>query len=103
MFFDKVPTITSDQLKKIIQEKRNINIIDVREPFEFKQGHIPGSINIPLDNIKNVQDNFKNNVYVVCHSGHRSNVATKYLIKKGIHAFSLKDGLLNWHGELINS
>ncbi len=41
MFFKKTPTISTTELENKLSEKPQI--IDVREPHEFKIGHIPGA------------------------------------------------------------
>jgi len=66
-------------------------IVDVRSAGEFKQGHIKGSINIPLDQIgtkiaflqgKNVP------VITVCRSGNRSGAAAGVLKNNGIEVYN---------------
>ena len=63
-------------------------IIDVREPFEFKTGHVKGAINIPPAKImagaKELQDIPKNTeIILYCHSGSRSNVSMNILRNMG--------------------
>jgi 3-mercaptopyruvate sulfurtransferase SseA len=41
------PFIAYTELKKLLQEKANIHVIDVREPHEYSQGAIPTAVNIP--------------------------------------------------------
>ena len=53
-------------------------LIDVREPGEFKQGHIPGARNIPLAKIENAKSAIHDKdmpLYVYCQSGSRSSRA----------------------------
>lgn len=45
--------LSPDQLERLQQEDRPITIIDVRKPDAFKAGHVPGAINIPVEQIKN--------------------------------------------------
>jgi phage shock protein E len=66
-------------------------IIDVRTPAEFKQGHILGSQNIPLDEIKSkirLIQGWKKPVITVCLSGGRSAVAKSVLEEAGIEAYN---------------
>jgi len=66
-------------------------IIDVRTPGEFKEGHLKGSINIPLDDIANHINDFKNadrKIILICRSGARSGRATKLLQSHGIDAYN---------------
>ncbi|MCG9911253.1 MAG: rhodanese-like domain-containing protein [Flavobacteriales bacterium] len=62
-------------------------IIDVRTREEFMGGHVAGSINIPLQEIPQRVDEFRNMeepVILCCASGNRSGQATMYLTAQGI-------------------
>ena len=61
-------------------------LIDVRSPEEFSGGHIPGSINLPIQALRNAPDLLKDDqapLYVYCHSGARSSRAAKMLMYLG--------------------
>ncbi|BCA87094.1 hypothetical protein EsVE80_p1-00240 (plasmid) [Enterococcus saigonensis] len=88
MFFKKTPTISTTELENKLSEKPQI--IDVREPHEFKIGHIPGAKNIPLAKVSTYTP--KGQVYVVCQSGMRSKRATKILLKQGHNEFGHLEG-----------
>jgi rhodanese-related sulfurtransferase len=62
-------------------------IVDVRTPSEYKSGHIPGALNIPLDSIKSKSGDLKSKNKVVitcCRSGARSGMAKSILTSSGI-------------------
>lgn len=62
-------------------------LVDVRTPEEYAGGHVPGAINIPLDQIQNRLDEFKDMpkpVVAYCRSGARSGMATSILKGAGI-------------------
>lgn len=62
-------------------------IVDVRTPSEFKSGHIPGSLNIPVDSIKSKTGDLKSKNKVVitcCRSGTRSGMAKNILTSAGV-------------------
>lgn len=66
-------------------------IVDVRSPGEFRSGHIPGSRNYPLDQIREkVQELKKLNrpVITVCRSGARSGMARGVLQSAGIKVYN---------------
>jgi len=72
--------------EKIIREKQG-TIIDVRTPGEFMSGNAEGSINIPLQEIKQRLDEIKNlkqPMVLCCASGTRSGQATQFLVQQGI-------------------
>lgn len=49
-FFTKVPEKTAEDIRREIESRtfKEYNLIDVRQPFEYGIGHIPGAINIPI-------------------------------------------------------
>ena len=61
-------------------------LLDVRTPDEYRQGHIPGSKNVPLQSISKVAgmiDNKSTNIFVHCLSGARSRQAAAILKQMG--------------------
>ena len=61
-------------------------LVDVRTPQEFAQGHVQGSVNIPLDQVQSNLSQFKGkkNIVVFCRSGNRSTQAKRILDQNGI-------------------
>lgn len=76
---------SSDQadLKPIIDE--GALLVDVRTPAEFAEGHVKGSVNIPLDSVPAKLSEFNNqkNIVVFCRSGNRSAQAKAILEQNG--------------------
>lgn len=72
-------------LKTIIDE--GAFLVDVRTPGEFADGHVKGSVNIPLDSVQTRLLKFKNkkNIIVFCRSGNRSAQAKTILEQNGIN------------------
>lgn len=67
-------------------KSENKILIDVRSPDEFRASHVPGSINVPLDQIETGQDHKipkDGPVYLLCQSGVRSERARKLLESRG--------------------
>lgn len=98
MLFKKVPQISTDDLKNLLIQNKDIEIIDVREQYEFQNGHIIDSKNRPLSQILRVHGT--NEVYVICQSGNRSRKATKILLKRGIKAINVSGGMSAWNGPI---
>ena len=71
-------------LKSIIAQ--GAMLVDVRNPVEYKSGHVKGSVNIPLDQISQRLDRFKNKntIVVFCRSGARSKMAQSILKSNGV-------------------
>lgn len=71
--------------------EKGAKIIDVRTPAEFQQGHVKGSINIPLDKITANIDRIKKlnaPIITCCASGMRSSTASSVLKNKGIEVYN---------------
>ncbi|PYZ92346.1 hypothetical protein CR194_16055 [Salipaludibacillus keqinensis] len=87
-----------------LKEKINITettILDVREPAEYVFSHIPGAISIPLGELDERIDEISkdNEIYVVCRTGNRSNMAAQLLDQKGFKkVFNVKPGMTEWDG-----
>lgn len=75
---------STTNLKSIIDE--GAYLVDVRTPSEFAEGHVKGSVNIPLDTIANNLQKFSNkkNIIVFCRSGNRSGQAKVILENSGL-------------------
>lgn len=75
-------------------------LIDVREPDEFNDHHLPDSINIPLSNlpswIKTRKDQDPTQIIFVCRSGNRSARATSLARQMNINAYNMKSGTIEW-------
>lgn len=97
MFFTKVPSIKTIELEQLLGSKPKI--IDVREPYEYKEGHIPNAINVPLGKISTYQPTEK--VYLICHSGARSQAASKQLQKQGFDVVNVTGGMMSWRGKRV--
>ena len=72
-----------------VQEYKNAAgavLLDVRSPQEYGEGHIPGSQNVPLqqlDKVEEVTENKDTVLYVYCRSGARSRQAVSLLKHMG--------------------
>ncbi len=77
---------TNKVIDEIIENK-DLIIVDVRTPGEYKMGHIRNAINIPLDIIEHsAQTNISDKsarIFVYCQSGGRSRMATMALKHMG--------------------
>lgn len=102
------PTInvTPEEARKLIYDNRDILILDVRTPEEFRNGHIPKAINIPLAVLPvRIQElaNFLNKpVLVHCQSGGRSISAVQVLERYGFkQLYHMNRGFGAWTYEKV--
>lgn len=75
-------------------KKDNVVIVDVCEPIERVEGYIDGSINIPLNDLRNRLDELPKDkmIYVYCQQGLRSYIAYRILKQNGFNVRSLDGG-----------
>jgi len=94
-----IKNINAAELKAVLNNKGNKQLIDVRTPNEYKDNHIKGFINIPLNELgKRTQELSKDSeVIVICQSGIRSINASKALKKLGFNEVTnVKGGMISW-------
>lgn len=96
-----VPQISVDEVKKLLDDKKDVTIVDVRTPEEFSRNHLHGAINIPIDEIEKIAETKipqKDTPLVVyCLSGSRSVHGVDQLLKKGYtDVKNISHGLLAW-------
>jgi rhodanese-related sulfurtransferase len=85
--------IPLDELRARLPEAR---LIDVREPYEFEAGHVPGIEHLPLDQLGTLELTGDEPIVFVCLSGARSGMAAMALRRHGVDAYSLDGGMLAW-------
>jgi len=74
-------------------------VLDVREPFEYAEGRVAGSVLLPLATVADRVDDFPKDqpVYVVCRSGNRSLVAARTLVEAGYtDVRNVEGGMIAW-------
>jgi rhodanese-related sulfurtransferase len=97
---DQVPEVDANTLSKWISETKDLVLIDVGNPGDFAEGHIPGSISLPLSaSFKEKSKNLsKGKTYIlICPTGRRSATAAKLMMEQGFEkVYNLKGGITDW-------
>lgn len=78
-------------------------LLDVRTPQEYREGHIPGSINVPLDALGQggaVPAGKDAPLFVYCHSGARSRQAVGLLARMGYASVKNIGGITAYTGKV---
>lgn len=101
--FTRVNRITVDEAKDIIEGKGrdDLTVLDVREPAEYEQGHVPGAEFIPLSALQDrIQElDRSGTVITYCKRGPRSRSAAALLKRNGFEDVSYMDGGMDgWKG-----
>lgn len=94
--------ITVTQLKERLKSSSKPYILDVRQPAEFHEGHIEGSVLIPLDQLPERYKELSKDVDIVvaCRSGGRSARAIQFLEAQGYsRLWNLVGGNMQWEAE----
>ena len=75
--------VEASDIEKLVKNKEFL--LDVREEYEYQDGHIKGAINLPLREILEKKDTLPKDkdIYVYCRSGHRSADAVNFLKSLG--------------------
>ena len=84
-------------------EKENAVLLDVRTPQEYREGHIPGSKNVPLqtlDKVRSVAENKDTELFVYCYSGARSRQAAAVLGQMGYTNVRNIGGIAAYQGKV---
>lgn len=73
-------------------------VIDVREPYEYASGHVPGALSIPMHLVPLRVDEIPTDrdVYVICAGGNRSWQVCHYLGQRGINTTNVTGGTDSW-------
>jgi rhodanese-related sulfurtransferase len=77
----------------------DITLVDCREPYEWKAGHVEGAVFIPLNQIMAGagSDIARDRpVAVICRSGNRSELATMMFQARGFEAYNVEGGMEAW-------
>jgi len=83
-----------------------VQLVDVRTPGEFAEGHIPGAMNIDVnsDDFDTRSDELldkERDVAIYCRSGARSKTAARRLVAKGFKVYELDKGFIRWDGRKV--
>ena len=73
-------------------------VIDVREQWEYVQGHVPGATWLPMSMVTGRVDDFRGEppTYVICRTGNRSGQVVMWLARQGIEAINVAGGTVAW-------
>lgn len=101
-FSSSVKTMDAAQAKEWAEGKTEGSyvLLDVRQPAEYADGHIPGAVLVPLSDLPERMAELDRGkpVLAYCRTGARSLSAARLLTNHGFEAFSLTGGIEAWNG-----
>ena len=96
--------ISMDEAMEMMKKESGYIILDVRRLDEYADGHIPGAINLPNEDIGTTEipklPDKAQLILVYCRSGRRSKEASEKLVKLGYTNIVEFGGILDWKGEI---
>jgi rhodanese-related sulfurtransferase len=89
------------ELAAWMERDDELQVVDVREPYEREAGHIPATAHIPLVQLsaRAAELDRERPVVFYCRVGSRSDMAAQAFRASGYRALSMEGGLVRWAGE----
>lgn len=108
MFFNRnqCASLPMEKAALELENNKNIHLIDVRSPEEYRAGHIPNSLNLPLENVAHIARHVADKdarIFVYCLSGGRSQAACAQLTRLGYTQVVNIGGIGQWRGKIERS
>ena len=94
-----IPQLPVDELHQLLAEGSQLQVVDVRRPAEYDNGHVPGAINLTLAHLEQELSalNPSQPTAVICASGYRSSAATSILERRGFtQTYNIVGGTNGW-------
>ena len=91
--------VTVERTRELIQEKPSMVILDVRTDGEYRDGHIEGAVNIPVNELEGRLGELEKDdeTLVYCRTGNRSGTAVGILKENGYEKiFHMNNGITAW-------
>ncbi len=97
------PNIRGEALKKIVDEKKDVVILDIRPDKDTKEGIIDGALHIPLDQLKEKMAELPKDkeIYVYCNTGTKSVEAAQILKDAGYNVTNVIEGTKEFTYDLV--
>jgi homoserine O-acetyltransferase len=100
-----VKELTVEELKELLDERTDLQLIDVREKFEIEIASI-GGLHIPMNEINKRLDEIDKDrqVVIYCRSGRRSAIAVDHIqqVNGHLNMYNLAGGILDWADRIDN-
>lgn len=106
MLFGRKPNfscVSMPEAQTELNRDHTIRLVDVRTPEEYRSGHIPNSVNVPLDRLGDIARAVPEKdarMFIYCLSGSRSRSASAQLAAMGYTDVSNIGGISQWTGRI---
>ena len=98
-----VRELSPDEVAARLAAGDGLDVVDIRKPEDYAEGHIPGADNVPLREIEDVVDDreWGDEVVVTCYTGKTSKPAARLVrAVTGADAASMAGGFAEWGGDV---
>lgn len=98
LFGSNESNLTAAAARARMDDAAPLFVLDVRQPDEFRSGHIDGAKLIPLNELSRRLNELPKEtpILCVCRSGSRSSMAVRQLNGAGLQALNLRGGMMGW-------
>jgi rhodanese-related sulfurtransferase len=94
----EVPELSAAELQLLLQCEAPPLVLDVREPYEWRQVHLADAVHIPMEQVPDRLHELPQaqEIVVVCAHGSRSYGVAAFLLERGYRASNLAGGISHW-------
>jgi len=98
LFGPPMTSVSAAELNEKMKQSQRPLVVDVRQPHEFRTGHIVGAKLIPLGELSSRLNELPKDkeIACICATGNRSRSATKILLRAGYTAINVNGGMMSW-------
>lgn len=102
LLFDRKHELSPGQVHELLGNE-DVLLVDVREPYEWEAGRIPGAVHIELERLASRADEIPRDKRVVfqCRLGVRSAMAMRAFRSAGWDAWHMRGGIAQWAEEAL--
>lgn len=95
----RIKEVGPEEAHRLIEDRDELQVLDVREPWEYERGHVPGAVLIPLGEVPERYHELdpERPVLCVCAGGVRSYKAAQVLVQSGFgDVTNMAEGTKGW-------
>ncbi|HEV8306276.1 MAG TPA: rhodanese-like domain-containing protein [Methylomirabilota bacterium] len=95
----ELPNVTAPELARRREVERDLIVLDVREPIEWEEGHVPGATHIPMREVPSRAGELPRDrpIALICRGGPRSSLVGSLLLARGFPRLTnVWGGMTGW-------